>query len=150
MTSGSGTGEGFTLYLDRAGLCTPRPTTEVVGRADTRTELFWLAKGAAHFERGGRLWATDDRTGTVLSMADMKLAQACGDCNLPVEECDRSAEAAGCGARARREELRQRVDGRDRARSEALEALEGALERRDGDALREAAGNVLAAWDVRE
>ena len=32
-----------------------------------------MARGAAPFERGGRLWALNNRTRTVLFMADMKL-----------------------------------------------------------------------------
>ena len=137
---------GFTLYLDRAGLCTARPTTEVVGRADTRVELCWLARGAAHFERGGRLWATDDRTGTVLYMGDMKIAQRCENCDRTVDECDRTAGVDPCTGGARRAELEQAVDDREKTREAAVDALETAVERHDAAALESAARTVLAAY----
>ena len=138
--------DGFTLYLDRAGLCTPRPTTEVVGRADTQVELCWLARGAAHFERGGRLWATDDRTGTVLYTADMKIAQRCENCDRTVEDCNRTSGDDPCTGRARRAELERAVDDREKTREAAVDALETAVERRDAAALERAAKTVLAAY----
>ncbi|MCY4121365.1 MAG: hypothetical protein OXG72_10650 [Acidobacteria bacterium] len=66
---------GYTLYLDRAGLCTNNPTTDEIGHADTWEQLRWMARGAAPFERGGRLWAVNNKTRTVLYMADIKLEQ---------------------------------------------------------------------------
>ena len=64
---------GYTLYLDRAGLCTSDPLTDEVGACETWEQLHWMAKGAEPFERGGRLWARDESNGTVLCMADMRL-----------------------------------------------------------------------------
>lgn len=66
---------GYTLYLDRAGLCTSDPLTDEVGYAETWRELHWMAKGAEPFERAGRLWARDEAAGTVLCMADMRLPE---------------------------------------------------------------------------
>jgi len=63
----------YTLYLDRAGICTDDPATDEIGRAETWEQLQWMARGAAPFEGGGRLWALDNRTRTVLFMADIKL-----------------------------------------------------------------------------
>ena len=63
----------YTLYLDRAGICTDDPATDEIGRAETWEQLQWIARGAAPFEGGGRLWALDNRTRTVLFMADIKL-----------------------------------------------------------------------------
>ena len=63
----------YTLYLDRAGICTDDPATDEIGHAGTWEQLQWMARGAAPFERGGRLWALNNRTRTVLFMADMKL-----------------------------------------------------------------------------
>ena len=63
---------GYTLYLDRAGLLTCEPLTDEIGVADTWTQLHWMAKAAAFFERAGRLWARDEACGIVLSMADMR------------------------------------------------------------------------------
>ena len=65
----------YTLYLDRAGVCTDDPTTDEIGHADTWEQLQWMARGAAPLERGGRLWALNNRTMTVLFMADIKLNQ---------------------------------------------------------------------------
>ncbi|MCY4636533.1 MAG: hypothetical protein OXG04_18850 [Acidobacteria bacterium] len=63
----------YTLYLDRAAICTEKPATDEIGRAETWEQLQWMARGAAPFERGGRLWALNNRTRTVLFMADIKL-----------------------------------------------------------------------------
>ena len=63
---------GYTLYLDRAALCTSAPLTDEIGVADTWRELHWMAKAASFFEGGGRLWARDESRGIVLSMADMR------------------------------------------------------------------------------
>ena len=66
---------GYTLYLDRAGLAlknTRVSLTEEIGYADTWEHLHWMAKGAIPFEGGARLWARDESTGTVLSVADMR------------------------------------------------------------------------------
>ena len=63
----------YTLYLDRAGICTDEPATDEIGHAETWEQLQWMACGAAPFERGGRLWALNKRTQTVLFMADIKL-----------------------------------------------------------------------------
>ena len=64
---------GYTLYLDRAGVCTDNPTTDEIGRAETWEQLQWMARGAEPFERGGRLWALNNTTRTVLFMADIRL-----------------------------------------------------------------------------
>ncbi|MYG27574.1 MAG: hypothetical protein F4213_16410 [Boseongicola sp. SB0677_bin_26] len=64
---------GYTLYLDRAGVATNNPTTDEIGRAETREQLQWMARGAEPFERGGRLWALNNTTRTVLFMADIRL-----------------------------------------------------------------------------
>ena len=66
---------GYTLYLDRAAICTDNPATDEIGRADTWEQLQWMARGAAPFERGGRLWAMNNRTRTVLYTADINLDQ---------------------------------------------------------------------------
>ncbi len=66
---------GYTLYLDRAGVCTDHPATDEIGHAETWEQLQWMARGAAPFERAGRLWALNNRTRTVLHMADIKLDQ---------------------------------------------------------------------------
>ncbi len=63
----------YTLYLDHAAICTEKPATDEIGRAETWEQLQWMARGAAPFERGGRLWALNNRTRTVLFMADIKL-----------------------------------------------------------------------------
>ena len=63
---------GYTLYLDRAGLCTSEPLTDEIGAADTWRQLHWMAKAASFFERAGRLWARDEVRRIVLSMADMR------------------------------------------------------------------------------
>lgn len=63
----------YTLYLDRAGICTDNPATDEIGHADTWRQLQWMARGAAPFERGGRLWALNNKTRTVLFMADIRL-----------------------------------------------------------------------------
>ena len=63
----------YTLYLDRAAICTDNPATDEIGRADTWEQLHWMARGAAPFERGGRLWALNNRTRTILYMADIRL-----------------------------------------------------------------------------
>ncbi len=65
---------GYTLYLDRAGLATSDPLTEEVGACETWEQLHWMAKGAVPFERGGRLFARDERRGIILSVADMRQA----------------------------------------------------------------------------
>ena len=65
--------KGYTLFLDRAGLCTPKPSTDEIGHAHTWEQLQWLARGAERFERGGRLWARDDEHNVVLSMSDIRL-----------------------------------------------------------------------------
>ena len=39
--------------------------------ADTWEQLRWMARGAAPFERGGRLWARDNTVNAVLYMADL-------------------------------------------------------------------------------
>ena len=65
--------KGYTLFLDRAGLCTPKPATDRIGHAHTWEQLQWLARGAEPFERGGRLWARDDEHNMVLSMSDIRL-----------------------------------------------------------------------------
>ncbi|MDE2906928.1 MAG: hypothetical protein OXQ28_12695 [Acidobacteriota bacterium] len=64
---------GYTLYLDRAGVATNNPTTDEIGRAETWEQLQWMVRGAEPFERGGRLWALNNHTHTVLFMADMRL-----------------------------------------------------------------------------
>ena len=63
----------YTLYLDRAAICSEKPATDEIGRAETWEQLQWMARGAAPFERGGRLWALNNRTRTVLFMANIKL-----------------------------------------------------------------------------
>ena len=63
----------YTLYLDRAGVCTDNPATDEIGHADTWEQLQWMARGAAPFERAGRLWALNNQTHTVLYMADIRL-----------------------------------------------------------------------------
>jgi len=65
----------YTLYLDRAGVCTDNPATDEIGHADTWEQLQWMARGAAPFERTGRLWALNNKTHTVLFMADIRLDQ---------------------------------------------------------------------------
>ena len=64
--------KGYTLFLDRAGLCAATPTTAEIGHAHTWEQLQWLARGAGSFERGGRLWAADDERNTVLEMSDIR------------------------------------------------------------------------------
>lgn len=64
---------GYTLYLDRAGVCTDNPATDEIGHAETWEQLHWMARGAAPFERAGRLWALNNKTRTVLFMADIRL-----------------------------------------------------------------------------
>ena len=63
----------YTLYHDPAGVATDNPRTDEVGHADTWEQLQWMARGAAAFERGGRIWALNNRTSTVLFMADIRL-----------------------------------------------------------------------------
>ena len=63
----------YTLYLDRAGVCTDDPATDEIGHADTWEQLQWMARGAAPFEHAGRLWALNNKTHTVLFMADIRL-----------------------------------------------------------------------------
>jgi hypothetical protein len=63
----------YTLFLDRAGMCTSNPTTDEIGHAHTWEQLQWMARGAEPFERGGRLWALNNRTNTVLYMTDIRL-----------------------------------------------------------------------------
>ena len=64
---------GYTLFLDRAGLCTPDPTTDQIGHAHTWEQLQWMARGAEPFERGGRLWALDEDHNAVLCMQDIRM-----------------------------------------------------------------------------
>ena len=64
---------GYTLFLDRAGLCTPDPTTDQIGHAHTWEQLQWMARGAEPFERGGRLWALDENHNAVLCMQDIRM-----------------------------------------------------------------------------
>lgn len=71
VTGQIGSEAGYTLYLDRAGLATPNPTTDEVGHAQSWEQLQWMALGARPFERGGRLWALDRSTNEDLSMADI-------------------------------------------------------------------------------
>ena len=106
-------GTAFVLHLDRAGLGTATPATEVVGTADTIEHLYWLARGAAHFERGGRLWAENADTGECLTLGDLRIEQRCEGCGRGVEDCDRErpprAEGATeCDGRRRRRELAER------------------------------------------
>lgn len=63
----------YTLYLDRAGVATDNPATDEIGHAETWEQLQWMVRGAEPFERGGRLWALNNRTHTVLFMADIRL-----------------------------------------------------------------------------
>ena len=65
----------YTLYVDRAGLCTDNPATETLGHAETWTELQALTDRMLPEERGGRLWAADNRRNRrVLHVADIRLA----------------------------------------------------------------------------
>lgn len=70
---GDGAITRYTLYLDRAGVATDNPTTDEIGHADTWEQLQWMARGAEPFEHGGRLWALNNHTHTVLFMADIRL-----------------------------------------------------------------------------
>ena len=67
--------KGYTLFLDRVGVATTKPTTDEIGHAHTWEQLQWLARGAEPFERGGRLWASDDEENSVLHMSDIRLDQ---------------------------------------------------------------------------
>ena len=64
---------GYTLFLDRAGLCTSDPATDEIGHAHTWEQLQWMARGAEPFERGGRLWARDEEHNAVLCMQDIRM-----------------------------------------------------------------------------
>lgn len=63
----------YTLYHDRAGGASDNPATDTIGHADTWEQLQWMARGAAAFEHGGRIWALNNRTSSVLYMADIQL-----------------------------------------------------------------------------
>ena len=86
--------KGYTLFLDRAGLCTSRPDTCEIGHAHTWEQLQWLARGAEPFKRGGRLWARDDGRNIVLHMSDIAL-------DGPPAEAERGDDRTGEGARGR-------------------------------------------------
>ena len=140
---------GYTLYLDRAGLCTPQPTTDEIGRADSLTELGWLARGAAPFERAGRLWALDEERNTVMSMADIKINQRCGTCDRPITDCDaQSANTQGwkCTGAERRESNRHHAQLIRKQRETTLEKLQAAVHAANGrNELLDAARDVLEA-----
>jgi len=71
---GGGTQGGcYRLFLDKAGAVPAGYSgslTVEIGACETWEQLHWMAKGAAPFERGFRLYARSPN-GTVLSMADM-------------------------------------------------------------------------------
>ena len=74
-SSGTATSQGTRSTWTGQGVCTNNPTTDEIGHADTWEQLQWMAVGAEPFERGGRLWALNNRTRTVLYMADIRLDQ---------------------------------------------------------------------------
>ena len=137
----------YTLYLDRAGLCTPQPTTDEIGRADSLTELGWLARGAAPFERAGRLWALDEERNTVMSMADIKINQECRSCERSVADCDAKPKKAGeqgCPGAERRETLRHQTQLIRKQRETTLEKLHAVVQAGSGrNDLLNAARRVL-------
>ena len=59
---------GYTLYLDRTGLCTSRSLTAEIGDADTWVEIQTMARTAAMFENPNRLWVRDEARGHRLTM----------------------------------------------------------------------------------
>ena len=79
---------GYTLYLDHGGVATNRPSTDRLGTALTLQELIWMARGAAPFERAGRLWAREEATRRVLNMGDLGITRICDSCDRPVPACD--------------------------------------------------------------
>ena len=146
MTRTTPRGRGFSLYLDRAGLCTPRPTTDVIGHAETETQLYWLAKGASPFERGGALWARNEADGRLLTMADIGITQQCDDCGRALPNCERASAAEPCKGLERRTALARKIESHHREQQDALDDLESAVERRDRDAVLGAAHRVIIAY----
>lgn len=66
---------GYTLYLDRPSSGTSNPDVIEIGRANTWQQLQWMAAGAAPFKNQGRLWALNNGTRDVMSIADIHLEQ---------------------------------------------------------------------------
>ena len=111
-------------------------------------------KGATHFERAGTLWAKDQKTGVIMTVADMKLTQQCDSCGQPVTDCDRQHQKnpennprAQCNGAVRRAMLETSLRELRKRRQASLEKLEKATEQGvDQATLNQVTREVLHAF----